>query len=1149
MPDLSKVSPEVRREIIKQATPLLMSPSTPPDKKAKLSALVTAVRGAEGWKPQTLPRAEEPSRWADMLTTGGIGKLSATIYQPENKLGNLWDSLWEGPINVEATIPEDVKERHPIVSGIAAGAGRVGSGMFSPGNIALMFGAEAGIAGLLKAFPKYAAQIRWWSKLGFTTKQIVDAIKSGINLSEAKSPYDKAKAASGLASDVGFGVGGIIDLAGEVNLRNRESRLKNEAAKTASPWDTPKPSPNEQRIPIWDLPHEAVESARVTGDKSTKSQQLPPGAPDLSQPNRTREVMETPDDKLAQRVEATRKRIETIGKPHPERRLTGAAATSRNTRLMNTIEENTKRLNRINKALADPLLSEEVKSSLRDEATAIRKRLIMMQKSGGFLRIEAPKPIQWSWWTQVASNALTDRAANETFRKSRDAVGTVMDNSNVRGHQIDSTVLNLQDVPENLRTVKGLRESNLPQLESARNMMKWATTLLRKAGGGRLHPEYAGGVLDELWELPAKGTPERAKVLKLLADDPTRGDWLGLKPKFKSISELTEKWSKFAVLDNARAEVVAMLKELGVIKPLNGETPDNWKLWRHYLLATAIYGTEKSTHEVVAQEVHGKPNTKESKTEWLRVAVHPMAYPAVYTMLPSEKPSYFGTGEGLYSIFDPIRAWMKYMKLTFSLFHPTALSWQGMWLNSGESVRRGAQAGWEMAKGNPGLAGENMKLSGKALYDSLQSIFFLNPHMWRGTMEAVGEIGGRRADPRTRPAFQDREIYEDRLKHGGNPSAHDASEDIVFLMEKWGRFPRALAGWNHAIFEHYMTGMMNTAYQNIIAGKQLNNPNMTPEELASFKRATNETVNNAFGAISFKRLLLSRDFQNGLNLLMLAPAWGFSNLKIATQALGGKGRPELAASYFLGHAVAWYIGSQLLNYAITKHYNMPDKDGNKGGHLTFSNPGAPLHTGIPGQEYPSGLTDHSFDVSMGYAYDDKGNPTQQIFMPYPRGMQEFFIEAGGTLKQKTELALGKAGGLPRLTYDTIQAGLGKKQWGEVALDAFVPIPMTRSIQEKLSKAYPGKVSKPGASNSYYGIPTSHGLTQEAAVQQLSQAIQDLRKSTDSKDNKGISSATERIKTLAGAAGANHLNWKLISSLALRDANSFQRRKLKALATP
>lgn len=619
---------------------------------------------------------------------------------------------------------------------------------------------------------------------------------------------------------------------------------------------------------------------------------------------------------------------------------------------------------------------------------------------------------------------------------------------------------------------------------------KWTTdqdAMLREAHGNDLPLQESENYLSQAWDMSELGVPERKRAARQLMNDPhlkkrtiesyKKGiEEYGLKPLFPDVADLLKRRADFAVKAVANRRMAQTLRDVGVLlteneyKKVSTDRP-----WKKAEDAVPLYRAAYSNRPM------------EGGTIMKPVYVHPDYYDAVNSV--------FGKSwdHPAFQAFDTMRASLKKVSLGFSMFHHWALSEQAMAISA--------------LRNNPG--------------ETASKLFFVNPEFYKGVKtglwEAIGRQGERPPVMRMKP-----ETVHGWIDSGLNLKSEDAEQAVFGRFEKAKNSANALVrgaskvshAWDTALWDFYHQGMMLDAVETIWADESRNlGENPSPSKVKELKRTISEHVNNAFGSISYEKMLISPKGRQVLNTALLAPAWTLSNLRVLTSGYENEASFRIADKYVKGAALSFFLTAQAMNMALTGWYSRNDKDGMKM-KPSWENSGAPMK--IAGH-YVQDLSENAFNI-----YAGKNSDGSDRYIVFGKGFREPFgwltapIQTlSGKLAQPIRAAIAQiSGASPGSGYKEIDfnapAEVQAAQRVASAVDNLgTPFVLRDPVKAVLHKAYPTAIDEPGSSSQFLSLPTRKGLS-------FTRALQGYRDAMDS-------GRTEEARKVLEAAVQNGIN--------------------------
>lgn len=401
-------------------------------------------------------------------------------------------------------------------------------------------------------------------------------------------------------------------------------------------------------------------------------------------------------------------------------------------------------------------------------------------------------------------------------------------------------------------------------------------------------------------------------------------------------------------------------------------------------------------------------------------------------------------------------------------------------------------------------------IAGKGIPRALKGTFFFDPNVYRGLKTGIWEeIRGRKG---TQPPVLGlkHQISLDAVGHGLNLGTADAEGAVVKAMKESKIKPLQWLGKihyinNRALWDFYLPGQMVHSYETILAKELAKNPARSEAEITGLKREIANHLNKVFGTEGLESMFLHPKTRFWLNYALFAPVWTFSNFRVATNAFQTEAAMKLVGRWAGGAAFAWFVSSNLANYALTG-WNWgqgpaPDKDGVKRAHFMWDNPGAPSR--VFGQ-YVKGLNEHSTDIFFGYnpngseSYIRFGRAYRDIFNFFNDPRAFFFGKLGLGVKAFIEMTTGRE---PATDYQVIDRKLPLEeqlmQYTSAAAETTMPF-VAQDLERKIERTmFPETVPELGASQATVhlgplpiplGLPLRSGITTARAMEAYDLAV-------------------------------------------------------------
>lgn len=606
---------------------------------------------------------------------------------------------------------------------------------------------------------------------------------------------------------------------------------------------------------------------------------------------------------------------------------------------------------------------------------------------------------------------------------------------------------------------------------------------LYAAYGADLPLREAEQYLTQSWSFP--DAPDvRERAVRVLMRDPflrrksvesykTGIEELGMTPKFDNVLDLIRMRANYATRAVLNQHAANTMNAMGVV--LSDVEA------RHY----GVEDWPKAVESRALDRAAFSGTTEKGDTILSRrsVHVHPDWKLAVDTMFSSP---FSNMG---FAALDSLRVLSKKMMLSGSFFHHIALSEQSVAIHGLKHIDKG-----------------------------IKGTFILNPDAWRGAGHAIIELvtsGKKKGDP---PVFTWRkDMVEDAIIHGLNLSSEDIEHATVEAarhagaglgpLGKLATAPVRLMGninfvWDKALWDYYHQGQMLEAYHTILADELTRlGKGASKEEIETAKRQITEHLNNAYGSVNFERLLLTPKARQVISWIMLAPAWTYSNAAMGMRAIKGFTRPfenatgaKLARKWAVNAGISWFVTTQMLNYALTGYYNMEDKDGKRGAHFTWDNPGAPITFGNNTIGHRTHTTENVINIGAGYNPDGTqryirfGKAFREPFLWALEPIQTFSSKLSPPLKEALTQITGHEPGTGFTAIDP-QRGNVMGQRAASAIDLLLPFfaqDIARGVEHKLG---PETFPEPTSSVQFMSQPTARGMTKQRAVDAYAQAIE------------------------------------------------------------
>jgi len=393
---------------------------------------------------------------------------------------------------------------------------------------------------------------------------------------------------------------------------------------------------------------------------------------------------------------------------------------------------------------------------------------------------------------------------------------------------------------------------------------------------------------------------------------------------------------------------------------------------------------------------------------------------------------------------------------------------------------------------------------------AVRGTWFLDPAMWRGVRDGIIEIrsdGLKKGDP---PIFSWKpEVVADWIKAGWQMEVSDREAFSVRTMQQLGKgnpnqlyralglpmraIGHTMAVMDRGLWDYFLPGQQLTFMETAFGDFMRDHPNATVDEQAAARKKIAEHTNYAFGSVPWEQLLASPKAQQILHWIFLAPAWTYSNVRMPLSLMEkGLGR-KLAARWMIGAFGAWFVTSQLLNYASTRWWNSPDKDGKKGGHFTWDNPGAPDR--VYGHYVP--WSENAFNIYMGHF---KEGPEEYIRLGKAyREMFSWPLDPAGTFTSKvsvpvrelgTQLTGYEPGGYEVWRRDEPPKAKNLKRAAHI-LDTLSPFALQYGLRSVEHTVFPDVFPADPESSQLFSQPTVRGMTTHRASVAYAQIKMDM----------------------------------------------------------
>jgi len=640
----------------------------------------------------------------------------------------------------------------------------------------------------------------------------------------------------------------------------------------------------------------------------------------------------------------------------------------------------------------------------------------------------------------------------------------------------------------------GLSKEARQWLPELRKWTKEQDDLLRAAWGDSVSLQESEAYLTQMWDFKGRDPAFRAGVSRTLMHDPylkerkipgykTGIEEYGLKPKYTDVADVLKLRADTATQVIANVRMANWLRSMGTIVTETEAKDLGLNGWKRATDAEALY-----------RVTYAGTTTKEHMPYFERrpVYVHPDFDMAVNSVFGHGLPTIGESGKTtLFGALDTMRALGKRAIFTFSMFHYNTLSEQG-------------RAIYALRKPLPGI-GKTPK--GVRAGDALRQTFLFNPHFFSGVKSGVYEAIGRSGD---RPPVMrmDPSIVREALGRGLNLNSEEregwlidrlrdmTASNNIFAKVSGGpvrTMASLMSSWDSALWDYYHQGTMLDAYETIMADELPKlGKDATPERIDDLGRTVANHVNNAYGAVSWEKMLISPRARQALNFLMLAPGWSVSRLRVLTSGFENEAASRITSKYVTGAALSWFLTTQALNYALSGYFKTEDRSGKKGAHFSWDNPGPPARVG---DQYLDSLTTNAFNVSVGYNPDGS-----QRYLELGKGFREpmgWLMSPIETLGNKLSLPLRWS--IVQLGYHEPGSGFEeinpRASGGEQATQRLyasaealgIPLVARGVIQKGAHKLFPETIAAPTASSQLFGFPTRRGMSLTTAIKEYGNA--------------------------------------------------------------
>lgn len=629
----------------------------------------------------------------------------------------------------------------------------------------------------------------------------------------------------------------------------------------------------------------------------------------------------------------------------------------------------------------------------------------------------------------------------------------------------------------------GLSPAARRALGPIRRFIKEEGDMLKEAYGDDVPLRDAQTYLAHIWDL-RPGTRRGRGVGRRLMKDPflkkrkissyKEGiEKEGLRPLYEDVADVISARHRAAAQAIGNQKFANTLRNMGAIVGAD-EAARLGLGWKEAVEATALYRAAYA----------GKGVRNETLLRFQPVRVHPGVEMAVDAIFSGR------TDNPVINAAEQFRAFSKQMAVGWSLFHSWALSEQ-------------AHALYALRKPS--------KIP--------IATFLLNPESYKGLMAGTYEVAGKKS-PFVPPLLR---FASDKIRPwieaGAEYGTLEHERAITAALRNWGRrdgvlgktakAPFRMLGnaayiFNRSMWDFYMPAQMIHTSELMFtqefgrlgkAAKAAGKVVTAAEEFALRRRIADHT-NRIFGAENLERLLLTPNARRGLGFLLFAPVWTLSNIRNISAGFNDATATRLTRRWAAGAALTWFLTTQLANYALTDWYQMEDKEGKKGGHWTWDNPGKPLK--IAGK-YISGVSDNVVNIGAGHNPDGS-----QRYIRFGKAFREpglWVLEPLKTLGGKLSLPLRQLliqiqGVQPGSSFQVIDPKAPPRQQlqqrGAAALELITPFALDEAAQKALRYLAPKAIREPGATSQYFGLPARKGMTLTTAVEALREALEAKR---------------------------------------------------------
>ena len=481
------------------------------------------------------------------------------------------------------------------------------------------------------------------------------------------------------------------------------------------------------------------------------------------------------------------------------------------------------------------------------------------------------------------------------------------------------------------------------------------------------------------------------------------------------------------------------------------------------------------------------------------IRVHPDLWMPTRAIFGKGEESFEGTGKLTpFGMLEKAGSLTKSGVLMASFFHAWNLSWQQQAVQLGTAVDLARQ----------GRIGESLADLGRAA----TSWFFFDRNFHKGLRTGIWEAFGGRAGDRNAPTMLrvDPEIaYPWLMAHANMAGTTDRQTALINWLKgldvkkgnpmlrgvKYiGKFYGNLAQvYDKAIFDYYMPASQLAGMESIYADEIGKIPNATPEQAHFLRTQIAAHANRVYGTESLEEMLASPRTRQWMNRLLLAPQWTLSNIRVFSSGYESEIQRRLKDQYVVGAALAFFIGTNLMNRLTTSWYDKDDKGNHTWkGRWTWENPGLPMQVMTPfGQRENETLSEHAVDVFVGKNEDG----SDRYFRPFGafRDVFKWLYDPRQTLQNKAapvpKIALGLGGAGIGYVAGERGATAGEKTVDALfsALQEVTPISIEAQVRtiehwmipEAVPESYTGQ---------FLNLPTVKGVTLTRAVEAYTEAM-------------------------------------------------------------